>query len=227
MGNIQKERIEERLAALDISAFEAARRAGLNRTIISDLTGGRKQSIKLKYIPDIAAVLGCDPEYIMGYQDEPIKRPSEEDFAASGALIPVDSRCERGSWREASASRRLTKGLWVEPDPRFPKSAQRAFWVIGDDAEDLGVQDGSMIVVGLRKELERLGRSIINRDVVVVENINGNLYEYTVRRYIVNKGRAYLVYGDSLDEEYEECDLCDNRIYGVVLIEKRIFSLNY
>ena len=53
--------ISRRLAELDISPFEAARRGGLERCFVNDILVGKKRSVRGDNIGKLAAALETDP----------------------------------------------------------------------------------------------------------------------------------------------------------------------
>lgn len=71
MENYLRARIRDRLDALGMNPFEAARLIGAERTFINDLLIGKKSSIRQSAIPRVAAALDCDPEFLVGAQDAP------------------------------------------------------------------------------------------------------------------------------------------------------------
>lgn len=52
--------VAERLSQLDINAFEAARRGGLERNFVKDIVDGRKRSVRGDNLAKLAKALGCD-----------------------------------------------------------------------------------------------------------------------------------------------------------------------
>jgi len=57
-------RIEERLSDLGLAATAASKRAGLDRTWISDLKSGRKRDVKSMSVYRLAEVLQCNPLWL-------------------------------------------------------------------------------------------------------------------------------------------------------------------
>lgn len=61
-----KSRVESRLEALGINAFEAARRMPAGRDYVNDILNGKKASVRGVKLEDLARALECDPGYLLG-----------------------------------------------------------------------------------------------------------------------------------------------------------------
>lgn len=173
-----KRRVEQRLQALGLNPFEAARIVGLERSYINDLLIGKKQTIRGKKLPALAQVLDCDPDYLLGRQ--PLPRLSSSPLQGS---LTVQGICEAGSWRDSSTPLAVPPGLHIEPDSRFPADVQSAYLVRGDHAAGLGITDGSLLCAVLLPALAGSGRSPRDGDVVLVRRRAGDLSELTARAY--------------------------------------------
>jgi transcriptional regulator with XRE-family HTH domain len=141
MENYLRNRIRERLDALGMNAFAAAKAAGLERTFLSELLSGKKSSIRQGRIPAIADVLDCDAEYLTGVQDEPRKKGLSVTRGAEN--VPVAGVCKPGVWRPIAAH---YPSVPVAADPRFPTAQQAVYICRGDAAAALGISDGDMIL---------------------------------------------------------------------------------
>lgn len=130
MDSTLAERVRERLEALGINPFEAARRAGFERSFVNDLLIGRKKSVRGASLLKLAAALGCDPAYLVGMQAAARHTP-EGGAAWPGAV-------------EACAAAQICAA--TPPDPRHDVAAQRAFCVLDDHAEEAGIRRGSCLV---------------------------------------------------------------------------------
>lgn len=85
MNSGLKHRVEERLRALDLSPYAAARAMGRDRNFIKDILTGRKVSIRGDAAGELAAVLGVSVGWLIHGATEGIgAAPSE-----SRPLIPV------------------------------------------------------------------------------------------------------------------------------------------
>lgn len=156
MENYLRQRVRERLAALGINPFEAARRVGAERTFISDLLTGKKETIRQKLIPKVAEVLDCDPEFLVGAQAVPRRAKCD-----GSGVMTLAGICEAGVWRDHSADK-APVALPVSPDPRYPPERQLAFVLRGHHADGLGLMDGD-VLVALRDAPAREGDIVISR----------------------------------------------------------------
>lgn len=68
-----KGRIRERLQATGLSANEASRRANLGLSYVNDLLSGKSKNPVIDRLARLAAVLGCDVDFLLGKQETPIK----------------------------------------------------------------------------------------------------------------------------------------------------------
>ena len=210
MTDLLKRRVQERLNTLGISAFEAARRAGFERTFINDLLIGKKRSIGVKNIPAVAEALDCDPEYLLGHIGSP-RRAKMADGDAHPANIPIVGVCEAGAWRE-SPSQPVSDSRPIPADPRYDLEAQRAYIIRGDHAEGLGLSDGCVVLA-----VEALPYR--DGDTVVVRRAReGAGEELTVR---VLEGNRLVLKGPSKTDGAVSLD--DAEIVGVVILGLHIF----
>lgn len=133
-------RIRMRLNQLDINPFEAARRAGLERSFINDVLIGRKISVREAGLTKLALGLDCDPAYLTGHQETP--RALVADPAQGMTVVGV---CETGVWRSAEAVVPATV-VPLMPDPRFPGVPNLALMARGDGGAAAGISDGDYVV---------------------------------------------------------------------------------
>ena len=68
---IIKARVEERVAAANVSKNEASRRAGLGLSYVNDLLSGKSLNPTLESLAKLATVLNTDVPYFFGEQDVP------------------------------------------------------------------------------------------------------------------------------------------------------------
>lgn len=147
MENITAQRIRERLDSLQLTQTEAETRAKLTRGYLSDLFTGKKQQPRLKALQQLASVLGCSPQYLLG--QTPLLRPTNGRTAAPVAptqSLPLGGVIEAGVWRNPD-SLDETLPVHVAPDSRYPPAGQSAFLVRGRGCIPLGIQPGSILVV--------------------------------------------------------------------------------
>lgn len=147
MENFLRARIRDRLDALGLNPFDAAKRAGAERTFLNDLLIGKKDTIRQAAIPKVAEVLDCDPEYLIGAQATPRRSPTEPPKSApltASTSVPLVGIAEMGTWRVAGMSG-PPQAIPLPHDPRYPAAAQVAYLLRGDHAGGLGVTDGSIL----------------------------------------------------------------------------------
>ncbi len=158
MENPMKARIEERLEALHMNAFEAAEKAGFKRSYVYELLIGKKATLRQSSIPALAQALECSPEYLMGISSHPQTNANGHPATWMQGDIPVTGIVEDGVLRK---SEKLN--LTVQSDRRYQSEQQQAFLVRGDTWKTEGIVDGSILLVS--SELKpRLG------DLVVIMN---------------------------------------------------------
>lgn len=140
MNDLLRQRVQERLDALNINPFEAARRANFERSFVNDLLIGKKSTVRQAKISALAQALECDPEYLSGLQGVPRSGDMQGTLRLAGII-------EANTWRQASAFRPPDAGIPLSPDPRYPANFQEAYLVRGDHFASSGVSDGSIVLV--------------------------------------------------------------------------------
>lgn len=197
MENFLRARIRERLDTLGLNPFEAAIMAGQNRYFLSDLVSGKKQSLRQTSFPELAKVLDCDVEYLLGSQATPRRIVAGEPTEIAGIA-------EQDVWRPRSHA--PVGNIAIGIDPRYPAEKQAVYRVRGPHADWLGMADGDYLVTLLDK-------SVRDGDVILFRRRReGREEEITVRR--VDVGRARTSVGDH--------DLSEGDVIGRV-----IFSVRY
>jgi hypothetical protein len=182
MENLLRDRIRERLDALNLNPFEAARRIPAERAFLNDLLIGKKKTIRSNALHRVAEVLDCDTGYLMGAQDMPRRaappQASPERPDSAPLTVALAGVAEAGAWRSPPRSG-PPQALPLAPDPRFPAASQGAFLIRGDHAAWLGAGDGSVI-------LAVTGAGYRDGDVVLIRRTrkseDGPEEEITLRR---------------------------------------------
>jgi hypothetical protein len=143
--SVLQERVNARVKALGKPAIKLATDGGLGRGFIRDIIDGRKKTFKAESLAQVARALDCDPEFLLGQQDE-VRREVPRDGAASGG-ITYGGICETGVRRTPAAMRaaRTTTAVPLEPDPRHPGLANVAFLVRGDGMAGEHITDGMIV----------------------------------------------------------------------------------
>lgn len=205
MDNFLRARVRERLSALGLNPFEAARRMGVDRTFVNDLLSGKKETMRPKAILKAAAALDCDPEFLIGAQATP-RRARDGD----GGLMPLAGICEAGVWRSQVAEP-MPSSLPVAFDPRYPRERQAAYLIRGHHADALNLSDGD-VLVSVRDEPVRDG------DVVIFRRRRGNESELSARAIIGGILRAgWSPNADSIQQS-------DGEVIARVVFAHRIFG---
>lgn len=104
MGDsLLKRRVAERLDALKINAFEAARAVELGRDFVNDILNGKKTSVRGQNLLKLAEALKCTPDYLINEKaappdDVPEEELPERDERADLIQIPeYDVRLSAGA----------------------------------------------------------------------------------------------------------------------------------
>lgn len=198
MENFLRARIRERLDALAMNPFEAATKAGQNRHFLSDLLIGKKNSLRQSSFPDLAEVLDCDVEYLIGSQASPRRVMAGEPTGIAGVA-------ELDVWRPQSHT--PVGNLTIGTDPRYPPENQAVYRVRGAHANWLGMADGDYLVTLLDK-------SVRDGDVILFRRRReGKEEEVTARK--VEDGHAKTLNGGH--------DLSEGEVVGRVIFTVRYF----
>lgn len=168
MSDLLRERVKERLDALEINPFEAARRGKFERSFVNDLLIGKKSTVRQKKLIELAEALECDPEYLTGLQGVPRSGGSVGAIRLAGVI-------EAGAWRTKGSFSPPPDPLPLTPDPRYPANLQEAYLVRGDHAAGLGVIDASVVTVYTGQI------SLRNGDVVVARQSRNDDEELSIR----------------------------------------------
>lgn len=166
MSDVLRKRVQGRLDALGINAFEAAKRGGLTRNFFYELfrlENGKykKDRFNLKHLEAAASALDCDPEYLTFEQRTPRRGGVPDGMKLAGIA-------EAGALRAPGAG--VPKGLAavVEPDPRYPDDAQEVYQIRGGHAVGLNIPSEAFVLTAKIDALKAVGRELSAGDVVVV-----------------------------------------------------------
>ncbi|MGK9086504.1 helix-turn-helix transcriptional regulator [Brucella intermedia] len=216
MSDVLRKRVQGRLDALGINAFEAAKRGGLTRNFFYELfrmENGKykKDRFNLKHLEAAAFALDCDPEYLTLEQRTPRRGGLPDGKTISGIA-------EAGALRSAGAG--IPKGLtaFIEPDPRYPTKSQEIYQVRGGHAAGLNIPSEAFVLTANREALKGAGRELIAGDIVVVsrEAVEG-MSEITVRKISFDStGIRFVAQPD--EGNIEALSASDNvKVLGLVL----------
>lgn len=199
MSDVLRKRVQGRLDALGINAFEAAKRGGLTRNFFYELfrlENGKykKDRFNPKHLDAAAAALDCDPEYLTLEQRTPRRGGIPDGTKVSGIA-------EAGALRSPGAG--VPKGLSaaIETDPRYPAEAQAIYLVRGGHAVGLNIPSEAFVLIANTDALREVGRELIAGDVVVVSRTAvEDKVEITIRKVAFDaKGIRF----DALPDEGE------------------------
>lgn len=148
---VRRDRVEERLRALNISQFEAAKRAGKQEHFIYDFLLGKKKSFKGDGLFRLAQALECSIEYLTGVSDAIGSPPGKPPPPATAAphSIPFRGIVEAGVFRKAGIPPAAPPGFLTRPlvpDPRYPHSPQSAYLVADDSLAGRGIPRGAFLI---------------------------------------------------------------------------------
>lgn len=170
-------KIKSRLDELGLNAFEAARRAGLERGSLNDLIIGRKKSIRGHNAVAVAEVLNVDVDWLLGQAETP--RAFSPAAREGGEPMPLAGQIEGGTWREEDPLAGQPSALCVAPG--WSAEDQLAFMVMGDVGNAAGIVSGMIVgVVRLEAYVARNG-GLKDGALVVVERERDTLRERTIR----------------------------------------------
>lgn len=206
MSEMLRRRVQERLAALEINPFEAARRAKLERSFVNDLLIGKKSTIREGGIIRLAEALECDPEYLTGAQSRPVRGENPTGLPLAGIV-------ELGAWREDGESAIPETPIPIAPDPRFPPERIKIYLVRGDHAAGLGISDGSVICVLAGETNVREG------DILLAERTRGSEKELSIR--VLTAGALSARPGKG---SIQSIPLGSAQVVGIVVNAQRVFG---
>ncbi|MEL4069551.1 hypothetical protein WKW50_05325 [Ochrobactrum sp. GPK 3] len=196
MSDVLRKRVQGRLDALGINAFEAAKRGGLTRNFFYELfriENGKykKDRFNLKHLEAAAMALDCDPEYLTFEQRTPRRGGVPDGIKLSGIA-------EAGALRSPGAG--LPKGFTaaVEADPRYPDDTQEVYQVRGGHAAGLSIPSEAFVLSAKIEAIKALGRELSAGDVVVVSRTAvEDKAEITIRKVAFDaKGMRFDAYPD-------------------------------
>ena len=87
---ISVQRLETRILTLGLNPYSTAKKAGLGADYVRDLLRGKVKQPSASRLRQLAVVLQCSPEYLMGIGDELGEGPP--DYENTAALEPVNLR---------------------------------------------------------------------------------------------------------------------------------------
>lgn len=168
------DRIRSRLEELGESSFDVSVRIGKHRNFVNDLIVGRKKSFAANLLPELAAALNCDVQWLVGLQDAP--RTAGEQYDT----LPVSGTVEAGVWRKAGKDPAIGTWVPIRPDARYPASQQRVWLVRGSVLGGEMLGDGTAILTVDAVDQAVIFNIVSNGDLLVVERKQGDMVERTI-----------------------------------------------
>jgi transcriptional regulator with XRE-family HTH domain len=193
-----------------LNSFQAAERAGLNRSYVYEILRGKKSNPRNAPLEALARVLHCRPEYLRGQVDTPDGEAASRAQVDTG--LPLAGSCARDVWQTVKTGQRAF--LPVAPDPRYPIEDQKAYSVRDQHAEWLGIVEGSILVVVS-------GLDPRPHDVVVVRRERRGAFELSVRRV---EGENLVARSPGTPPSTIKRDAA--KVIGIVLRAVRIFGFD-
>jgi hypothetical protein len=192
-----KQRIRERLEALDLNAFEAARTGGLERSFINDILSGRKSNIHTRNYIKLATVLRCTPEYLRGEIDFPGEAEKPEEFSTETLAfgLPISGLIDPGAFRRRAEPRNNIAPM--SADPRFI-AARQMVYEVRESATKHSVFRNTKTFLGsvdYEQYVKNYG-PLQNNDLVIVETrleAGSDVIETSCREVIYISGELCLI----------------------------------
>lgn len=193
-----RKKVEARLADLERTPTEAARRGGLEVDFIRDILRNRKRSVQGSNLEKLARALDWQPEDLIDRARAAVHKPNAKSSpiyiqgeVAAGAFIDVETEQREPTEDDISP---------FPPDPRFPSDAQFDLVVRGTSLNRFA-RDGQRIRC---VKLEAYGRPIEHDEMVIVDRMRGSLRERTAKRFRQAAKDAVELWPDSDDPRWQE-----------------------
>lgn len=111
---LRTDRIEERMAALGLNPYAAAKLAGLGPDYVRDLIRGKVKQPSAHRLSELARVLEASPEYLMGTRDDLGDKPWDSNYRGRSAKLSVQHVLREGFFeREAALSPNNEEAFWA------------------------------------------------------------------------------------------------------------------
>lgn len=230
----QADRVRERLTALDMNPFEAARRANLDRGYLSDLLSGKKRSVRGSALIALAETLDCDVGYLVGAQDFPRSFVRANYGNGKSHALPFGGTVEAGAFREIDPTDQSEHDpVDLPPDPEFPENTQTVYAVAGDSMNAAGIEPGMFVAAVSSDAYVAAHGALRDGQIVVVERLrnDGQERELTVKRLRIYEDRTELVPASTnprhkpivIPRNHAADDGTQVRVTGVVRMATRLF----
>lgn len=207
-----RENLKRLLKERGLNMKEASEKAGLDPSMVYKLLKKPNADPQISTVRGLAKALGVSIDELM-YGVVPVT----EQFK----LAAVTGDVAAGTWMESD--------LWdeakYEPVPampsRYPSLAQKAWHVVGNSVDLLGIVDGSFVVT---VDYWKVRSAPTDGDVVVVEERDGSLIRRTCKEVTVRPG-AYELHPRSSDARHKPIVVSSGNKNGDDGIEIEIVGL--
>lgn len=146
---VRRDRVEERLRALGINQFEAAKRAGKQQHFVYDLLIGKKRSIKGDGLVRLAQALECSIDYLTGTSDEVGSPPGSYPAGPRSSDLPFRGIVEVDVFRRENTPPAVPPSFLTRllaPDPRFADRRQSVYQVGDQNLAERGIPRGAFLI---------------------------------------------------------------------------------
>lgn len=179
-----KDRIRQRLKALDLSMREASKAAGMHPDTLGKILQGKSQHPRGDNLSKLARVLKVSEAWLTATEDD---SPPEESISGvrfggvveAGAFRPDDGLNQDHEYRY----------IPMAPDRRYPAAEQFAFQVVGDSMELAGIVHGMYVLAVEIHAWERVHGQPGDGRLVIVARTRDHLPE---RELTVKRLRIYM-----------------------------------
>ncbi|PLR28128.1 hypothetical protein SGCZBJ_03730 [Caulobacter zeae] len=202
--SIQAERIRDRMSAMRLNPYSAAKKAGLGESFVRDILRGKVKSPSAERLAKLAEALECSVNFLLGLPEPEFAVGALHNFALGVDEIPSPlARSDADSHQQrpgavllpirfelmTSAFRRrgeIERDLGFEVASSPPSFDKRAQWfeVVRDTGADLIAPAGSLLQVAELTEADR--STVADGDVVIIEKhlIGPSAAYYLVERSV-------------------------------------------
>jgi transcriptional regulator with XRE-family HTH domain len=212
MDSTLQKRVRERMDALGLNAFQAAKDAGLGSSYVRDILRGKTRVPNAENIAKLATALKTTPEFLMGRSSgDSTIRP----VAARVEGVPVLGRVAASAWY--AVDDHTIDDIDYDDIERIPSvSGYPVEWQFGMIVEgnclNKIAQDGDRLVC---LDLIKSQIDIQEDDLVIVERtkFNGEMRQRTAKRVKRTKS-GFELWPESTDPAHQEPILLDDAVKG-------------
>lgn len=220
ISTLQK-RVKERMDALELNAFETAKRANLGSSYVRDILRGKARNPAAANLAKLAEVLRTTPEYLLGRKPEDSTlRP----VAAKVQGVSVVGKVSASSWYTVDDHSIEYYGDDVETVPSvsgYPIEWQFGLIVEGNCLNRIAADGTRLVCLDLIKSQQ----DIQENDLVIIERtrFSGQMRQITAKRVRASK-QGFELWPESDDPAHQDPILLNEarddetlRVWGKVL----------